>query len=72
MSIGPVVTRGYGTFGSIANVVLRGYTKVAIIVTNLVQRDARFQVKLRRDGLFTETLKRDSKFVQSAKRDGKF
>ncbi len=43
-----------------------------ILVTNLVQRDARFQVKLRRDGLFTETLKRESKFAQSVKRDAKF
>ena len=43
-----------------------------ILVTNLVQREARFQVKLRRDGLFTETLKRESKFAQSVKRDAKF
>ncbi len=33
MSIGPVVTRGYGTFGSIANVVLRGYTAAEEIVS---------------------------------------
>ncbi len=55
-----------------SDIVFSMSTAPIILVTNLVQRDARFQVRLRRDGLFTETLKRDSKFAQSVKRDAKF
>ncbi len=55
-----------------SDIVFSMSTAPIILVTNLVQREARFQVKLRRDGLFTETLKRESKFAQSVKRDAKF
>ena len=33
-----------------------------VVVTNLVQRDARFQVKLLRTGRFGKTVSRDAKF----------
>jgi hypothetical protein len=38
MAIRTVITRGYGTFGTIANIVLRGYTSFP--VSTIVQRAA--------------------------------
>ena len=43
-----------------------------IVVTNLVQRDARFQVKLRRDARFAQTSKRSTRFQVRLRRDGLF
>ena len=47
-------------------------TAPVIVITNLVQRDARFQVKLRHDAAFQVKLRRDGKFAVTVKRDAQF